>query len=56
MTALVINACNGNATACVVLSNVIRRLPGAGKREARITISWLMRAFRPLANRIPIGG
>lgn len=56
MTALVINACDGNATACVVLSNVIRRLPGAGKREARIATSWLMRAFRPVADRIPFRG
>jgi hypothetical protein len=56
MTALLINACNGNATACVVLSNVIRRLPGAGKREARIATSWLMRAFRPVADRIPSRG
>jgi hypothetical protein len=56
MTALVINACDGNATACVVLSNIIRRLPGAGEREARIATSWLMRAFRPVADRIPSGG
>ena len=56
MTALVINACDGDATACVVLSNVIRRLPGAGKREARIATSWLMRAFRPVADRIPSRG
>ncbi len=51
MTALVINACDGDAAACVVLSNVIRRVPGAGKREARIATSWLMRAFRPFADR-----
>jgi hypothetical protein len=56
MTALVINACGGDATACVVLSNVIRRLPGAGKREARIATSWLMQAFRPVADRISSRG
>jgi hypothetical protein len=56
MTALVINACDGNATACVMLSNVIRRLPGAGKREARIATSWLMRAIRPVADRVPSRG
>lgn len=51
MTALVICACEGNATACIVLSNVIRRLPNGGKRGARVATSWLMRAFRPLADR-----
>lgn len=51
MTALVICACSGDAAACLVLSNVIRRLPGAGPREARLATSWLMRAFRPLADR-----
>jgi hypothetical protein len=56
MTALVINARGGNATACVVLSNIIRRLPGAGKREARIATSWLMQAFRPVADRISSRG
>jgi hypothetical protein len=51
MTALVIRASEGNATACVVLSKIIRRLPNAGEREARVATSWLMRAFRPLADR-----
>lgn len=51
MTALVICACEGNATACVVLSNIIRRLPNAGNHEARVATSWLMQAFRPLADR-----
>ena len=51
MTALAICASGGNATACVVLSNIIRRLPNAGKREARLATSWLMRAFRLLAER-----
>ena len=51
MTALVICACEGNATACVVLSNIIRRLPNSGEREAGIAASWLARAFRPLEDR-----
>jgi hypothetical protein len=51
MTALVICASEGDATACVVLSNIIRRLPNAGKREARVATSWLMQVFRPIAER-----
>jgi hypothetical protein len=46
MTALVICACEGNATACLVLSRIIRRLPNAGNSEARVATSWLMQAFR----------
>jgi hypothetical protein len=51
MTALVICDCEGSAAACVVLSNIIRRLPNSGEREARVATSWLMRAFRPFADR-----
>jgi hypothetical protein len=51
MTALVICASEGDATACVVLSNIIRRLPNAGKREAHVATSWLMQVFRPIAER-----
>lgn len=46
MTALVICAARGNAAACIVASNVIRRVPGAGHAEARVGTSWLVRAFR----------
>jgi hypothetical protein len=56
MTTLVICACEGNATACVVLSNIIRRLPNSGEREARVATSWLMRAFRPYAGRHLVRG
>jgi hypothetical protein len=57
MTALVIIcACEGNATACVVVSNIIRRLPNSGEREARVATSWLMRAFRPFADRHLVRG
>jgi hypothetical protein len=55
MTALVVCAAEGNAAACIVLSNVIRRLPGAGKREARLATSWLVRAFRPVLKRNLLG-
>jgi hypothetical protein len=51
MTALVLCACEGNATACLVLSNIIRRLPDSGQREAGIAASWLVRAFPSLADR-----
>lgn len=51
MTALVIRACDGSAAACLVLAHVIRRLPGAGRREARLATSWLVRASRPLLDR-----
>jgi hypothetical protein len=51
MTALVVSACGGNAIASIVLANIIRRLPNAGKREARLASSWVMRAFRPLPKR-----
>ena len=51
MTVLVLCACEGDATACLVLSTVIRRLPGAGAREARLATSWLVKSFRPLVAR-----
>jgi hypothetical protein len=51
MTALVICACEGSGSACVVLSNIIKRLPHSTDREARVATSWLVRAFRPLADR-----
>ncbi|MEH2539235.1 MULTISPECIES: hypothetical protein [unclassified Bradyrhizobium] len=50
MTALVVCACGGSAAACIVLANVIRRLPSAGNAEARIATSWRVRAFRSLVD------
>lgn len=50
-TALAICACEGSAAACLVLSHVIRQLPGAGEQEARLATSWLVRAFRSVAER-----
>lgn len=55
MTALVVCAAEGNAAACIVLSNIIRRLPGAGRREVCIAISWLVRAFRPVLEKRNLG-
>src|SRR4051812_47709201 len=40
-TALVICARQGSAAACVVLSNIIKRLPNSGQREAGIAAPWL---------------
>jgi hypothetical protein len=51
MSALVICACEGSASARVVLSNIIKRLPHSGDSEARVATSWLVRAFRSLADR-----
>lgn len=45
MTALAMCAADGNAAACLVMSHILRKIPGAGKTEARIATSWLVRAF-----------
>ena len=45
MTALAVCAAGGNAAACLVMSHILRKIPGAGKGEARIATSWLVRAF-----------
>jgi hypothetical protein len=45
MTALAICAADGNAAACLVMSHILRKIPGAGKAEARIATSWLTHAF-----------
>jgi hypothetical protein len=45
MTALAVCAADGNAAACLVMSHILRKIPGAGKTEARIATSWLVRAF-----------
>lgn len=43
MTAVAACAAEGNATACLVMSRLIPRRRGAGKKEARIATSWLVR-------------
>lgn len=45
MTALLACAAEDNAAACLVMSDVLRRCPGAGRAEARIATSWLVRNF-----------
>jgi hypothetical protein len=45
MTAVAACAAEGNATACLVMSRVVPRRRGSGKKEARIATSWLVRAF-----------
>jgi hypothetical protein len=56
MTALAACAADGNATACLVMSRVLRRRRGAGKKEARIATSWLVRAFgKVLSRRVAAG-
>ncbi len=55
MTALAVCAAGGNAAACLVMSHVLRKLPGAGKAEARIATSWLTRAFFKVLSRRAAG-
>lgn len=51
MTAVAVCALEGDAAACLVTSYVIRRLPLAGRAEARLATSWLLRAFDGLRAR-----
>jgi hypothetical protein len=51
VTALAIGAAEGNAAACLVLAHILRRIPGAGKAEARIATSWLTHAFCEVLSR-----
>lgn len=51
VTALAICAAEGNAAACIVMSHVLRKVPRAGKAEARIATSWLMHAFSEVLSR-----
>ncbi len=45
MTALAACAVDGDAGARLAMSFVIRRMPNAGKPEARIATSWMVRGF-----------
>jgi hypothetical protein len=51
MTALAICGAGGNAAACLVMSHVLRKMPGAGKAEARIATSWLVHGFSGVLSR-----
>jgi hypothetical protein len=55
MTALVVCACEGDATSCLVVAHVLKRLPKSGRREKRLATSWIVRAMRPLLARIEAG-
>jgi hypothetical protein len=50
-TALAICAINGSAAACLVMANVLRKMPDSGPAEARLATSWLTVAFRPILDR-----
>jgi hypothetical protein len=51
LTALAVCAADGNAAACLVMSHILRKIPGAGKSEARIATSWLVHAFSEVLSR-----
>lgn len=54
-TALAICAVNGSAAACLVMANLLRRIPDSGPTEAQLATSWLTMAFHPLVERKAIG-
>jgi hypothetical protein len=56
MTALAACAADGDSTACLAMSFVVRRRPGAGKSEARIATSWLVRSFAGVLRKPRNGG
>jgi hypothetical protein len=51
MTAVAICAADGNAAACLVMSHILRKIPGTGKAKARIATSWLTHAFSKVQSR-----
>ncbi len=51
MTALAICAAVGDVSACLVMAHILRRLPQAGKMEAKIATSWLVKAFGTIVSR-----
>jgi hypothetical protein len=53
VTALAICAAEGNAAACIVMSHILRKLPGAGNAEHRIATSWLVHGFKEVLSRRP---
>lgn len=56
MTALLACAAEDNAAACLALSHSLRSLPGAGRMEARLATSWLVRNFTKAARSKIEGG
>ena len=51
MTALVVCGRQGSAAACIVLANLIERMPGAGELESDLATSWLDQGERLLPAR-----
>jgi hypothetical protein len=45
MTALLACAAEGDAAACLAMAHALRRSPGAGRSEAKLATSWLVRSF-----------
>jgi hypothetical protein len=56
MTALAACAADGDSTACLAMSFVLRRRPGAGESQARIATSWLVRSFAGVLRKRRNGG
>jgi hypothetical protein len=56
MTAVVACAAEGDATACLAMSRVLPRRRGAGRRDADIATSWLVRTFATTLVRRRKGG
>jgi hypothetical protein len=56
MTALLACAAEDDATACLALSHSLRTFPGAGRTEARLATSWLIRNFTKAARSKIAGG
>jgi hypothetical protein len=56
MTAAAARAAEGNAAACLVMSRVVPRRRGAGKKDARIATSWLVRTFATALDKRREGG
>lgn len=49
MTALLACAAEDNAAACLTMSHALRSFPGAGRTEARLATSWVVRNFMKAA-------
>lgn len=49
MTALLACAAEDNSAACLAMSHALRALPDAGRTEARLATSWLVRNFTKTA-------
>ena len=55
MTAVAACAADDNATACLIMPEALRQTPGAGRTEARLATSWLVRSLKNAAHK-NVGG